>query len=619
MTAQADVSTIPDLASGPGDDSSYRASRDAEKARNPGFVPGPPLRKGLSESVPLDQLREDLFANHAPPSPNSFKDNRKIVTIVLSRNIVVQAGFAQLDHLAEDGSHIGEPSPTFTYSKLIRRLNLTGLGPFVWDSTLANLSRCEFLERLTLNGCKLLNRDALEATLKSWPNLIAIDLTNVSGTTNEAIISLTEISNKLKGVNLNGCRVPGDPALIALAKNCPELRRLKMGGSDLVTDVGISAVVKGCPLLLELDAHGCGNITDIAVREVWTRARRMRQLCLASCDRLTDLAFPSTVKIGEAGDAPRDQDEDNTSILGQREHNAARGQEAAEAEGCSVVTDPAEVVPEVQELAIVDPPTIGLCPLTVHQTSESLRILDLSSCTQITDNAIEGIISCAPKLRNIVLRKCALLTDRSVEAICKLGRALHNLDLAHVRQITDEAVKKLVQSCTRLRYVDFACCGNLTDESVVELSKLPKLHRIGLVRVCNITDTAIYALAARAASLERAHLSYCDQITLKAVHLLVDKALRLNHLSLTGIPAFLDPELQRFCREPPKGWAASQVAAFRVYSRHGINQLRNYLDSVFGEAFDEQRLSNTIGDAAPTVGDVGSGSDSDHSEFEADV
>lgn len=88
--------------------------------------------------------------------------------------------------------------------------------------------------------------------------------------------------------------------------------------------------------------------------------------------------------------------------------------------------------------------------------------------------------------------------------------------------------------------------------SVFELSALPKLRRVGLVRVSNLTDEAIYSLAERHASLERIHLSYCDQISVMAIHFLLQKLHKLTHLSLTGVPAFRQPELQQFCREPPR-------------------------------------------------------------------
>jgi len=98
--------------------------------------------------------------------------------------------------------------------------------------------------------------------------------------------------------------------------------------------------------------------------------------------------------------------------------------------------------------------------------------------------------------------------------------------------------------------------------SVFELSALPKLRRIGLVRVNNLTDEAIYSLAERHATLERIHLSYCDQISVMAIHFLLQKLHKLTHLSLTGVPAFRQTELQKFCRDPPP------VSVFVALSDH---------------------------------------------------
>jgi F-box and leucine-rich repeat protein GRR1 len=87
--------------------------------------------------------------------------------------------------------------------------------------------------------------------------------------------------------------------------------------------------------------------------------------------------------------------------------------------------------------------------------------------------------------------------------------------------------------------------------SVFEIASLPKLRRVGLVRVPNLTDEAIYALGDQHQCLERVHLSYCDQITVMAIHFLLQKLQKLNHLSLTGVPAFRKQELQAYCRSPP--------------------------------------------------------------------
>ncbi|EEB91541.1 hypothetical protein MPER_10080, partial [Moniliophthora perniciosa FA553] len=170
---------------------------------------------------------------------------------------------------------------------------------------------------------------------------------------------------------------------------------------------------------------------------------------------------------------------------------------------------------------------------------------------------------------------------RSVENICKLGRHLHYLHLGHTSKITDKSVRTLARSCTCLQYVDFANCVLLTDMAVFELSTLPKLRRVGLVRVSNLTDETIYALAERHATLEGIHLSYCDQISVMAIHFLLPKLHKLTRLSLTGVPAFRQPELQRFCREPPPDFSTTQQSAFCVYSGKGVSQLRAFLTELF--------------------------------------
>jgi F-box and leucine-rich repeat protein GRR1 len=101
----------------------------------------------------------------------------------------------------------------------------------------------------------------------------------------------------------------------------------------------------------------------------------------------------------------------------------------------------------------------------------------------------------------------------------------------------------------------------LTDLSVFELSaNLTKLRRIGLVKVVNLTDEGVSALVERHASLERIHLSYCDNISVRAVMYLLNHLMNLSHLSLTGVKAFKNPELQRFRKEIPPVSALGAVA-----------------------------------------------------------
>ena len=157
---------------------------------------------------------------------------------------------------------------------------------------------------------------------------------------------------------------------------------------------------------------------------------------------------------------------------------------------------------------------------------DTLRILDLTACANLTDYAVERIVDAAPRLRILVLAKCTELTDRAIFAISRLGKNLHDIHLGRCQRITDVALKELVKNCQRIRYIDLAGCVLVTDLSVRLLAGLPKLRRIGLVKCQNITDSSIQALAGPLqsqdpryprliSSLERVHLSYCTNITIK--------------------------------------------------------------------------------------------------------
>ncbi|OCB91198.1 RNI-like protein [Sanghuangporus baumii] len=451
---------------------------------------------------------------------------------------------------------IGSEERMFDYARFIRRLNFLYLSRDLTDSLFVRLAKCSKLERLTLVNCVELSDEALLRVLPQCTSLVAIDLTNITSCTDRPIIALAQSATKLQGLNLGGCKNITDEGVLAVAKHCPLLRRIKLSNVKNITNAAVSALAKQCPLLLEIDLQGCPEITNEAVRDVWTYLTHFREVRLAHCAELTDLAFPTTPQSGPA----------ETQFNVQPFPNS---------------------IPILSEI---------LPPLQLNRMCETLRMLDLTACALITDEAIAGIISVAPKLKNLCLSKCSLLTDAAVESICKLGKHLHYLQLGHASSITDRSIRSLSRSCTRLRYIDLACCPLLTDLSVFELSGLPKLRRIGLVRVTNLTDQAIFALADRHATLERIHLSYCEHITVLAIHFLLQRVTKLTHLSLTGIPAFRRAELQQFCRSPPREFNTNQRAAFCVYSGKGVENLRLYLAELMAHVQAEANTGDNDSD-----------------------
>lgn len=293
---------------------------------------------------------------------------------------------------------LSHEEPTFAYAQFIRRLNFTSVGADMSDSIFSQFAPCTRLERLTLVRCSKLSDDVIARTVPCFPNLCAIDLSGIEGISGRTVFALANSCRKLQGVNLLDCRWVTSSSLCALADGCPLLCRIKLSGLVDLTDEPVSALAMKSSLLIEIDLNGCKNISDRAVRDIWSHSHNMRELCLSHCVELTNLAFPAPQNLRNSPPVPNSlpQSADSTR-----------------------------------------PSASDLLPLSLSRPLEHLRMLDLTSCSNITDDAVEGIIAASPRLRDLALSKCSQLTDRAVESICLLEKHLHHLRLSHAYFITD--------------------------------------------------------------------------------------------------------------------------------------------------------------------------------------
>ncbi|CEN60014.1 Putative Leucine rich repeat protein [Aspergillus calidoustus] len=421
------------------------------------------------------------------------------------------------ENLKKITAAVGQEDSFFLYSGLVKRLNLSALTADVSDGTVVPFSQCNRIERLTLTNCRKLTDNGVSDLVEGSRHLQALDVSDLESLTDHTLFKVAENCPRLQGLNVTGCTKVTDDSLIAVSQKCRFLKRLKLNGVAQVTDKAIMSFAQNCSAILEIDLQECKLVTNASVTNLMATLQNLRELRLAHCTEIDDSAFL---------DLPR------------------------------------------------------------HISMGSLRILDLTACENIRDDAVERIVSAAPRLRNLVLAKCKFITDRAVYAICKLGKNLHYVHLGHCSNITDAAVMQLVKSCNRIRYIDVACCGRLTDRSVKQLATLPKLRRVGLVKCQLITDESILALARPQSSehstgfssLERVHLSYCVNLTLRGIRALLNSCPRLTHLSLTGIASFLREELTVFCREPPPEFTRQQREVFCVFSGEGVHLLREHIN-----------------------------------------
>ncbi|KAF4986878.1 hypothetical protein FGRMN_10636 [Fusarium graminum] len=385
-----------------------------------------------------------------------------------------------------------------------------------------------------------------------------LNLASLADKVNDGSVMPLAVCTRVERLTLTNCRGLTDSGLIALVENSNSLLALDISHDKNITEQSISAIAKHCNRLQGLNITGCENISNESMITLATSCRYIKRLqddaihsFAENCPNILEIDLHQCNRIGNGP---------VTSLM--VKGNCLRELRLA---NCDLIDDDA------------------FLSLPFGRTFEHLRILDLTSCVRLTDAAVQKIIDVAPRLRNLVLAKCRNITDAAVHAISKL----------------DEGVKKLVQNCNRIRYIDLGCCTNLTDESVKRLALLPKLKRIGLVKCSSITDDSVFHLAEAAyrprvrrdasgmlvgqeyyaSSLERVHLSYCVNLTLKSIMKLLNSCPRLTHLSLTGVAAFQRDDFQPYCRQAPPEFTQHQRDVFCVFSGTMVSKFRDFLNT----------------------------------------
>ncbi|KAK0720259.1 hypothetical protein B0H67DRAFT_483629 [Lasiosphaeris hirsuta] len=429
-----------------------------------------------------------------------------------------------------------------------------------------------------------------------------LNLASLADKVNDGSVMPLASCTRVERLTLTGCRGLTDSGLIALIENNTHLLALDISLDVQITEASINAIADNCRRLQGLNVSNCTRISNESMIKLAQSCKYLKRLKLNDCNQLNDEAV---VAFAEHCPNILEIDLHQCRLVGNEPVTRllSKGQSLRELRlaGCDLIDDSAFI------------------SLPSNKTYEHLRILDLTSCSELTDRAVEKIIDVAPRLRNLVLAKCRKITDAAVYAIARLGKNLHYVHLGHCGQITDDAVKRLVQACNRIRYIDLGCCTLLTDDSVTKLATLPKLKRIGLVKCANITDESVHALAranqrarprrdadgniipgehytsSSHSSLERVHLSYCTNLTLQSILRLLNSCPRLTHLSLTGVQAFLRDDLEIYCRDAPPEFTEHQRSVFCVFSGQGVVGLRKYLNHE--RAFADLRVIPTSGDA----------------------
>jgi hypothetical protein len=131
------------------------------------------------------------------------------------------------------------------------------------------------------------------------------------------------------------------------------------------------------------------------------------------------------------------------------------------------------------------------------------------------------------------------VTDEGLNCITSnVGNTLEVLDLGLCHEVTCDAVALIAQRCPRLRQLTLDKCGNTNSETVRTLClRLQSLTHLHLACLPLLTDAVLDAFSF-ARSLEEVDLSFCKELTAHGIQMMIHrskKPLRAVHVTGKGL------------------------------------------------------------------------------------
>ncbi|CAG0886229.1 unnamed protein product [Darwinula stevensoni] len=178
--------------------------------------------------------------------------------------------------------------------------------------------------------------------------------------------------------------------------------------------------------------------------------------------------------------------------------------------------------------------------------TNTLSILKLHSCWEITNHGLLNLVGAVPNLTCLSLSGCSKVTDEGIELVAENLRHLRSLDLSWCPRITDAALEYIACDLTSLEELILDRSLLVTDIGVGYLCTMLSLTSLSLRWCTQIRDFGVQHLC-NMKNLQILSLAGCNQLTPGGLCTLAQLP-HLMELELTNCPG-ATPELIDFLQE----------------------------------------------------------------------
>ncbi|KAL6093673.1 hypothetical protein STEG23_015927, partial [Scotinomys teguina] len=106
------------------------------------------------------------------------------------------------------------------------------------------------------------------------------------------------------------------------------------------------------------------------------------------------------------------------------------------------------------------------------KTSLFLEHLDVSYCSQMTDDIIKTVAIFCTRITSLNIAGCPKITDGGVETLSAKCHYLHILDISGCILLTDQILQDLQMGCKQLRILKMRFCRSISGAAAYRMSSV---------------------------------------------------------------------------------------------------------------------------------------------------
>ncbi|XP_006816964.1 uncharacterized protein LOC100366457 [Saccoglossus kowalevskii] len=336
------------------------------------------------------------------------------------------------------------------------------------------------LQKLNIYKCRYVTDRSVHKLCSSFPSLTHFNVSDCYQLTSKGLVSAlcSTGTSSLVSLNLNCCSLVQDDLIIEMAKVMKHLKELDLGSCVHITDVSVNVIAKSFGLLRVLRLAWCKEVTDFGILGLEKFIYHDTTVNEVQAEQIGG----QTITMITPG-------KPNQYSSGRFSRNYGNiGMFSSPAQGDT--KPPQKVSYSEMEMEITRNENIGIYTLTSLQSLDlcsnhritdlgvmqgirfrELRKLNLSMCTQVTDESLKCISVNNSSLEELFLSQCQKITDVGIATIAKNLFRLALLDMSSCDLVTNESLKTLGFHCNQLKHLDVSMCDKITLEGVYRLTQ----------------------------------------------------------------------------------------------------------------------------------------------------